>query len=234
MTTVIIRAIIIYTLVLIIFRLMGKRQIGEMQPFELVLTLTIADLATIPMGDLSIPILHGIVPLFTLSLVHFILVYFSKKSHSLSKIISGKPIIIINPNGLDWESLNLLKLSPDDVFGAIRSKGYFKLEQIEYAIMETNGQINVLPKADYAPVTNKDLKIKAETEGIPITIVSEGSILQENLKLAKVEESFVDKILKKAKIKSLKDCLILTMDELGTIYIQEKGKKYQILEVKDV
>lgn len=225
-----IRAVIIYALVLIIFRLMGKRQIGQMQPFELVLTLIIADLATIPMGDLSIPILHGVVPLLTLSLVHFILTIITNKSVKFNYFVSGKPVIIINPNGFDYEAIKLLRITTDDVFSAMRAKGFFNLEQIDYAIMETNGLINFLPKQDFTPVVNKDLKIKNKDEGLPVTLVSEGSVLKDNLEIAKVQENFIQKILKKANIKKVKDCVIFTLDGQGKIYIQEKGKKYMIFE----
>lgn len=230
MLNIVIRAVIVYLLLLILLRLMGKRQIAQMQPFELVLTLIVADLATIPMGDLSVPLLHGVVPLFTLSLVHFIITYLTKKSNKLNQVISGKPIIVINPDGIDDVAINQLKISIDDIFGAIRSKGFFKLEQIEYAIMETNGTINVLPKSHCSPVTNEDMNIKRPNDGIPVTLVSEGSILKNNLTVAKVDEPFVEKVLKKANIKNLKDCLVMTMDTSHNVYVQETGKKFLYFE----
>lgn len=233
MITIIIRAITIYLLLLILLRLMGKRQIAQMQPFELVLTLIIADLATIPMGELSVPILHGIVPLFTLSVVHFLITILTKKSTKLNHLISGKPIIIINPKGIDYEALSLLKISIDDIFGAIRSKGYFKLEQVEYAIMETNGVINVLPKSDYSNVVNSDMKITKRNEGIPVTIVAEGSVMNNNLIVAGVKRDFVDKVLKKANIKNIKDCVVMTVDEQHNVYVQAKNKQFEFFEVKN-
>ena len=233
MISIVIRAIIIYILLLILLRLMGKRQIAQMQPFELVLTLVIADLATIPMGELSVPILHGIVPLFTLSIVHFLITILTKKSTKINHLVSGKPIIVINPNGIDFEAINQLKISIDDIFGAIRAQGYFKLEHIEYAIMETNGSINVLPKSDYSPVVNSDLKIKRKNEGIPVTLVAEGSIMKANLAVAGVDEKFIDKMLKKAKITSIKNCVVMTVDEQHNVYVQEKDKKFEYYEAQN-
>ena len=113
MLTIIIRSILIYFIVLLIYRLMGKRQLGQMQPFELVLTLIIADLATIPMAEVSVPVLHGIVPLLTLVVVHFILTLITKSSQMLSKVISGKPSIIINPKGIDYAVMKKLNLSTE-------------------------------------------------------------------------------------------------------------------------
>ena len=120
MLTIIIRAIIIYFIVLLIYRLMGKRQLGQMQPFEFVLTLIIADLATIPMAEVSVPVLHGIVPLLTLVVIYFILTVITKSSQILSKFISGKPSIIINPKGIDYEAIKKLNLSTDDIFASLR------------------------------------------------------------------------------------------------------------------
>lgn len=230
MLNIVIRSIVIYILLLVLLRLMGKRQIAQMQPFELVLTLIVADLATIPMGELSVPLLHGVVPLFTLSLVHFIITIITKKSNKINQLISGKPIIVINQNGIDHKAINQLKLSIDDIFGAIRAKGFFKLEQIEYAIMETNGNINILPKSFCSPVTNEDLNIKGKNQGIPVTLVSEGGIIKQNLSVAGVDEKFVEKVLKKANIKNIKDCLVLTVDESNNVYVQESGKKFLFFE----
>ena len=119
MLTIVIRSIIVYVIVLLLFRLMGKRQLGQMQPFELVLTLIIADLATIPMAEVSVPVLHGIVPLFTLVLIHFLLTTLSKMSNKFGAFISGKPVIVINPDGVDYKALRALNLSIDDLFEAI-------------------------------------------------------------------------------------------------------------------
>ena len=194
MLTIIVRAIVIYILVLFVFRLMGKRQIGQMQPFELVLTLIIADLATIPMAELSVPVLHGIVPLLTLVVVHYFLTLISRNSTKFSNFISGKPVIVINPKGIDEKALRSLNITIDDLFEAIRGAGYFNLEEIQYAIMETNGTVNVLPKSDFSPVVNKDLKLKLEENSIPVTLVSEGKILKNNVNLAGVDKNFIEKL----------------------------------------
>jgi len=230
MLTLIVRAILVYLLVLVVFRIMGKRQLGQMQPFELVLTLIIADLATIPMAESSIPTLNGIVPLITLVVVHFLLTFFSKKSAKVSEIISGKPIVIVNPDGVNYQSLQELNITIDDLFEAIRTAGYFKLEEVQYAIMETNGTVNVLPKSSFATVVNQDLNLKIDESTMPISIISEGSALPENIKTAKISQAEISKILKKADIKSIKDVLILTVDKLGNCYIQEKNKPFKFFK----
>lgn len=232
MLTLIIRAIIVYLLVLLVFRIMGKRQLGQMQPFELVLTLVIADLATIPMAESSIPTLNGVVPLITLVVVHFLLTLFSKKSPKVANIISGKPVIIIDPNGINFDAIEKLNITVDDIFEAIRSQGYFKLEDVRYAIMETNGTVNVLPKASIAPATAKDLNLKPEETFLPVTIISEGNLLGENLPLVNITETFVEDILKKQNIESKKNVLALTIDKMGECYLQEKDKAYKTFQVE--
>ena len=231
MLTLIVSAIIVYLLVLVVFRLMGKRQIGEMQPFELVLTLVIADLATIPMAESAIPTLDGVVPLITLVVVHFALSFISKKSQGFRKVLNGKPVIVINPDGIDFAAIETLNMTVDDIFEAIRSAGYFKLEEIQYAIMETNGVVNVLPKSEFAPATNGDLKIKTEKSTIPYTIISEGKVLDENLLLLKYTKKELDNLLKKRQIKGVENIGVFTIDKNGQCYLQEKNKPFQLFSV---
>lgn len=225
MLTIIIRSILIYLIVLLVFRLMGKRQLGQMQPFELVLTLIIADLATIPMAEVSVPVLHGIVPLLTLVILHFLLTLICKNSQWFSKIISGKPVIIINPKGIDYSAMKKLNLATDDIFAALRECGYFSISQVQYAIMETNGKVSVMPKAECAPVTSGELKLNSNDSYLPIILVSDGKIVKENLALANLSEDDVIDIAKNNvtnKKVSIKDILILSIDQTGESYIQLK------------
>lgn len=234
MLTIIVRAILIYILVLFVFRLMGKRQIGQMQPFELVLTLIIADLATIPMAESSVPVLHGVIPLLTLVVVHYFLTLISKNSVKFGNFISGKPVIVINPKGIDEKALHSLNITVDDLFEAIRGAGYFNLEEVQYAIMETNGTVNVLPKAEFSPVVNKDLKLKIEETSIPVTLVSEGKLMKNNINLAGVDLLFIEKFMKKAGIDKISKVLVLTLNKSGIVYIQEKNKEFKTFENVEV
>lgn len=231
MLTTIIRVLIIYLVVLVLYRIMGKRQLGQMQPFELVLTLIIADLATIPMAEVSVPVLHGIIPLLTLTLIHFVLTLLSKLSRKFSNFLSGKPVIVINPNGIDCKALKNLNLSVDDIFEAIRGCGYFNIEQIQYAIMETNGKMTVLPKGQFTPLTASTVGVECEESFIPINIINEGKINKENLQVAKLSEVDLQKILQQANIKKVKDVLVLTIDKGGSVFVQKFGEKYKVLKV---
>ena len=232
MLTIIIRSILIYILVLFVFRIMGKRQIGQMQPFELVLTLIIADLATIPMAEVGVPVLHGIVPLLTLVILHFVLSQLSKLSPRVAKLISGKPVIVINPKGIDYDAMKKLDISIDDLFEGIRGQGYFSIEQVQYAIMETTGKVSVMPKAGFAPVTNDDLKNKVKESFIPVNLVCEGQIMKDNLSILDIDENFIEKFVKQKEGKNakIKDVLVFTLDKNGNAYFQMKGKESKIFE----
>lgn len=234
MFTLLIRSVVVYILVLFVFRLMGKRQIGQMQPFEFVLTLILADLATIPMAENAVPVLHGIVPLLTLVVLHFFLTLITRNSDFLNRIISGKPVIVINPDGIDYNALKELNISLDDLFEAIRSCNFFSIDEVQYAIVETNGTVSVLPKKANSPLTiedigrttiSKNLKINKKETTIPVTLISEGTILKNNFKIANLDENFLKYILNKTKTKNIKDILLLTIDGNGKIFFQlKKGK----------
>lgn len=235
MLTIVIRSIIVYVIVLLLFRLMGKRQLGQMQPFELVLTLIIADLATIPMAEVSVPVLHGIVPLFTLVLIHFLLTTLSKMSNKFGAFISGKPVIVINPDGVDYKALRALNLSIDDLFEAIRGQGCFSIDEVYYAIMETNGKISVLTKSANSPVTNEVLGKKVDEAEIPVNLVSEGKILKDNLEIAQVDEKFITNFIqKKVKGGKVKKVLVFTLDKNGKVVLQMMDGKCMTYENVEV
>ena len=224
MLTLTVRSVIIYVLVLVVFRLMGKRQLGQMQPFELVLTLILADIATIPMTEISVPILHGIVPLLTLLIIHYVITLLSRISIKFSELISGKTVIVINQDGIDYNAVKRLNLTIDDIFEALRSAGYFSFDQVLFAIMETNGKMSVLPKAQASPVVKEDLKINGEENSLPITIISEGKLNEEAFKQIEIPKPKVVEYIKSLNI-SKKNILILTLDNNGIIYLQERYKK---------
>lgn len=230
MFTLLIRCVIIYLIVLIIFRLMGKRQLGELQPFEFVITLIIADLATIPMAEINIPIIHGIVPLLTLMVLHFFISWISRKSIFMRKVINGKPVLVITPQGVNYEALKELNMNLNDLNEALRNLNYFSLDQIEYAIVETNGKMTVLPNSQNAPLCATDFNIKKEQSALPIMLINDGKFMKENLNVAKLNEQFVLKHIRKAGAYNPKDVIICTIDNLGKIYVQIKDKPYQVIQ----
>ena len=234
MLTIIFRSVIIYIIVLFVFRIMGKRQIGQMQPFELVLTLIIADLATIPMAEVSVPVLHGIVPLLTLVIIHFLIALLSGVSQKISAFVSGKPVIIINPKGIDYKAMKKLNLSIDDIFSALRGCGYFSISQVQYAIMETNGKISVMPNAENAPVTNGDLNTNAQNSFLPIMLIADGKIMKENCQLAGMDRNKIFQVLKKHDCKKEDSVILLCVDQAGEGYLQIKGREGKTIKLKEM
>lgn len=148
MLTIVIRVLIIYIITIIVMRLMGKRQIGDMEPFELVITLIIADLATIPMADPTIPIWYGILPLFVMQVIHFFVVKLQCKSKAVRQILSGSPVIIVSPKGIERQKLKELDICEDELMELLRSKDIYDIHDIDYAILESNGKLSVVPKGE--------------------------------------------------------------------------------------
>ncbi|MBO4823293.1 MAG: DUF421 domain-containing protein [Clostridia bacterium] len=148
MLTIVIRVIIIYIVTIVVMRVMGKRQIGDMEPFELVITLIIADLATIPMADPTIPIWYGILPLLVMQVLHFFVVKLQYKSKTVRKILSGSPVIVVSPQGIDYQKLKALDICTDELMELLRSKDIYDIKDIDYAILESNGKLSVVPKGE--------------------------------------------------------------------------------------
>ena len=161
------RSIIIYFFLLIAMRLMGKKQLGELQPFEFAVTLIAAELACIPMSDTQVPVLYGLVPIFTLFVVEFTITKIVKHSIRMRKLINGKPVIVITPDGIDYEAINKLDMTIHDIMEAIRSKNYSSPAELEWAIVETNGDMSVVPKTENRGVTLGDLNLQSMPAVLP-------------------------------------------------------------------
>lgn len=225
------RSIIIYIIVLFAIRFMGKRQVGEMQPFEFVITLIIADLATIPMAEISIPIVHGIVPIFSIVVLHFFICFISQKSMRARYLISGRPAIIINPDGIDFKELKLLNMNIDDLIEALRGNDIFDIDTVAYAIIETNGKLCTILKAPNNPATREDINAKTPPSALPVNLLMDGRVMKENLKVAQIDESHLEKILKKAGKINKKDVLLLTLDNNGKVFLQPKNSPAQCFNI---
>ena len=231
MFVILCRVLIIYFVVLLYLRIMGKRQLGEMQPFELVITLLMADIASLPMTQTSMPVLFGIIPLTMLVVVHFFVCLLSRKSLFFRRVFNGKPVIVVSPQGIQLNALKELNMSIDDLMEGVRACNYFSLEEVLYAIVETNGVITVIPKKDASNVTINDLNLKLPENTLPLILVSSGKVVNSNLKIANIDKTFVDDILSKCKIDNLKDVLLLTIDTTGQVFLEAKNGQSQNLKV---
>ena len=196
-----------------------------MQPFEFVITLIIADLACIPMAELSVPIAHGVVPIITLLILHFLICFISRKSHFARYLLTGRPAVVISPKGIDYNELRELNMTLDDLFELMRGCDVFKVDEIAYAIIETNGNLCVIKKAQYENVTREDLKVKVSQSALPINIIMDGKKIEGNIKLAELSEDFILECLTKAGAKNIKDIILMTIDNNGEVFIQERNKE---------
>lgn len=175
------RVLILYGLVVIVMRMMGKRQIAEMQPFELVITIMIADLAATPMENSGVPLLNGVIPIVTLLSVQVIVSYVSLKSEIFREIVCGKPSIIINKGNIVQSEVTRLRINMNDLLEQLRSKNYLNLSDVDYAILETNGQFTIIPKAEKRNVITSDLGIAVGPQELPITLIVDGQLIEKNL-----------------------------------------------------
>ena len=218
MITIFFRTIIIFITIFIIIRLMGKRQIGEMQPLELVVTLVIADLACIPMQDVSIPLLYGITAMISVYFVNVILNLFSTKLVTFRYFMTGKPTIIIDSRGVDEVNLKKLNMTVNDLMESIRGAGYFHLDDIEYAIFETNGQLSVIESAN-----------KTSSTSLPIMLIGDGQYMKKTIDNHEAWQ-VIENVLKQKKLK-INQIVIMTLDNKGKIYLKTRGEKFEIIKV---
>ena len=221
MGLIVIRTIFIFGALLVIMRLMGKRQIGEMQPYEFVITLIIAELACIPMGDTSIPLSYGIIAILTIYLLHQIVCLINLKFTPAKTIVSGKPSIVINKNGIDDTQLKKNNLDVSDLIESMRTAGYFSLDAVDYALYEANGSFSALPKPDY----------ENEQTSLPIILVNNGKFDYGNLARTKRDCAYFAQIFQKNGCRNAKKLFIATIDGNGKLYFQEKGKKFQVINL---
>lgn len=216
------RAILIYIFVLIIMRLMGKREIGQLQPFELAISIMIADLASIPMTDTGIPITNGIISILGLLVMHLIISFFNMKSIKFREIICGRPSILIYRGRIDEKTLKKERFTINELQERLRGNNISNIGDVEYAILETSGQVTIIPKPDKRNTIPEDFNICPEYEGIPYDLVIDGKIMEENLrKLGKTKKWLYDELKKLNVIPE--NALIVTLDGKGQIFCQEKN-----------
>ena len=216
-----IRSIFLYIIVLIVMRLMGKREIGQLQPFELAISIMIADLASTPMADTGIPITNGIIPILALLVMHLIISIVNIKSIKARQILCGKPAILIYRGRIDERVLRKERFTVNELEERLRGNNIINIGDVEYAILETSGQVTVIPKPDKKNVTTGDLNIKSEYEGITYDLVLDGKVMYENLKMLNKDYDWLKNKLSKFKILP-EQALIVTIDGKGEIFCQEK------------
>ncbi len=190
---------------------MGKRQLGELQPFEFVITLVTSELACIPMSDPTIPIIYGIIPVFTLFIAHLLITKIASKSVRFRRVINGKPVVIIEKGNILPQVMKELNMDTDDLMEALRGKDIFNPADVEYAIIETNGSMTILPKNQSRPLCPDDVDMQVERAYMPVTLILEGNFLGNNLSVTDgVTKQGIMKLLSRINMES-KDVLLLLL-----------------------
>lgn len=219
MALIFIRTTIIFIALLILMRLMGKSQIGEMQPFEFVITLLIAELACIPMADTSIPILYGIIAIVTIFILHQIVQLLNMWFKPVKNVVCGKPSVVINKDGIDEFQLKKNNLDVSDLVESMRSAGYFNLDDVYYGLYEANGSFSALEKPERASYS------------LSLILIDGGKTNVQNLERCGFDRDRLSAFLKEQNAK-LKEVLIMTVNGEGRVYFQKRGEKYKILQVE--
>lgn len=222
MLIVFLRSIVLYIIVLIVMRLMGKREIGQLQPFELAISIMIADLAAVPMAEIGIPISNGIIPILGLLVMHLIISFINLKSMKVREILCGKPAILIYRGKIDEKVLKKERFTLNELQERLRSSNVVNLGDVEYAILETSGQVTVIQKPDKRTTTPKDFNIMPEYEGIPYDLVVDGKVMYQNLKNIGKDYNWLKKQVNKFNMEP-EEALIVTFDGGNQIFCQKKS-----------
>ena len=212
MLTTIIRVVILYLFVSAAIRIMGKRNIGELQPTELVITLLLSEFASIPIEDNSVPLINSLIPVMILISLEIINSVISMKSTKFRNISDGNALLIIKDGKLDQKQLKKLRFSVDDVLSALRQQDVFDINEVAYAIIETNGTLSVLLKPQFQNATKQDVKVKTKNDGYTCPVIIDGVVLKKNLDVLEINKEDIEKILEKKKIHK-KQVFLMNIDK---------------------
>lgn len=225
MLVILIRAFILYIFVVTVMRLMGKRQIGELQPYELATAIMISELAAVPMQEMGIPLINGIAPILVLLVGQFLLSFAVMKSNTLRKLICGKPRILIENGKIKEENLRKEFYNLSDLLEQLRINNIPNISDVEFAILETSGQLSVIHKPRKRPVTPEDINIDASYEGLPIDLILDGEVMHKNLEKSGHDLKWLQLKLKELGASGVKDVLIASLDSKGRIFCQQKSSE---------
>jgi len=220
------RTIILYLLIIVGIRLMGKRQVGELEPSELVLALIIADLAAVPMQDFGIPLLAGVIPILTLLCITMILSVLTMRSIRFRALLCGRPSVIVADGKLRQKEMRRNRFTVDELMEELRLQGVADLTQVKYAILETSGRVSVLLRSQDSPLTAGQMDLHPAEPGLPVILINDGRLLEHNLKGRGLDDKWLDKQLAAHHVRRVDQVFLLTVDEENTVYFvpKEVGK----------
>lgn len=218
MIIALVRTIILYLFIVIGIRLLGKRQIGELEPSELVLSLIIADIAAVPMQDYGIPLLAGIIPILTLLTISSILSVLTVKSIRIRSLLCGKPSIVIKDGKILPKEMLRNRFTADELMEELRVGGFTDISKIKYAILETTGRLSILPYSCEQPVSSAQMNMETREGGLPIILINDGRVMQHNLASRGRDQAWLNEQLRARGIHTPSEIFLLTLDESGAIY----------------
>ncbi len=225
MFTVFFRTVLLFAVIILVMRVMGKRQIGQLQPAELVVTILLSEVAATPMTDRNIPLLYSFISLMLLTGFELLLSFVALKNSKVRTILQGNSVEIIRNGNIDYAQIRKLRYSMDDILEALRQKDIFDISEVEYAVAETNGNLSILLKGDYRTPNAKELQVKIKDGGVPKTVIVDGELLQSGLQESELTREQVILKLKKKKM-TVDQVLLMTVDACGqTVIFGKDGKQ---------
>ena len=215
------RTLLLYIAVIAAIRLMGKRQIGDLDPSELVVTILVSDLAAVPMQDLGIPMVSGLVPIATLIVLEILLSFLALKSRPFRRLLNGQPAIIIRGGKLDIQKLRQMRLTTDEVIETLRKQNVASVADVKYGVIEPDGTLTVIPNQAKQPVTADMLGLSPRDAGLPLVVVSDGKLVNRSLQLLHLDPRDIENRLNNQSI-ALSDVFLMTLDDCGNTFLQRK------------
>lgn len=219
------RTLILYLLLVIGVRFLGKRQVGELEPTELVLAMLISDLASVPMQDFGIPLIYGIIPIVCVLCVTMLSSYLTMKSVRFRLLLCGQPTIVVKKGVILQKQMNKIRMTPDELMEELRLQSVTDIRTVKYAILETSGQLSVILYANQQPVTPTCMDIPVQESGLPLTIIDNGVIYRQNLRRRGLDQNWLKKELASHGLTSPREVFLLTVDEAGTVYLTPKEEE---------
>jgi len=227
MPTIFLRTLILYILLTVVFRCLGKRQVGELDMSELVSTLLLSEIASLPIDDPDIPLLYAVVPIVMIAALEVVVTFAKTRCNPLKRLFESKPILLVDKGVIREEELRRMRMTLDELLSECRLQGVGDIGEVYYAIMEQNGKLSVLPKADKKPVTPSDMSQKVKESGMLHALVIDGTVNREEAQAVGIDEQEVAKLCRKQNLPQ-KDILLLGLDDAGKVTVvkkQEQKKK---------
>ena len=222
MYVTLIRSVLLYLAVVTAMRLMGKRQLGELEPSEFAVTVMISELATMAIQDTGLPLIHGLLPILVIVSLEFIVTYLTLRSIRIRRLLCGRPSILITDGVIDQRELKRSRFSIDELMSALRQQGAVDLTAVCYAILEPGGQLSVLLRTEHSPLTPGDLSLPTAEKGLPLILISDGRFLDANLRIRGLDRAWAAEWLRSNGKPEPHHIFLLTIDEQGSVYCAER------------